>query len=249
MIRFAGKTPLILASLGGHMGTALYLLDQGANPNTTDDAGFTPLHYVAERGPFPLPSFLFQLIWRLGANIMFFPLSIKLMYAICTFAARFILSHWFDPPGGVYYCKISLLHRTFVKENFFQIEVKAEQSFKEAKLKGEEAFSRNDYLVAIFWYNKAISANPLDKFLLSKRSLCWALTREGDKALDDARKCLEWDPEWAEAHYREGVAWSTLKKYDRAVAAFRQGIDLDPNDKELKVAFQLSFFFFFFFFI
>ncbi|KAF9618500.1 hypothetical protein IFM89_001901 [Coptis chinensis] len=84
----------------------------------------------------------------------------------------------------------------------------------------------------------AIYANPFDKFLLSKRSICWALTKEGDKALEDALKCVELDHEWAEAHYREGVAWCTLQKFDKAVVAFRQGMELNPDNEELRNAFQ-----------
>lgn len=43
---FGGSTPLLVATVRGHMPLALYLLDHGADPNVMD-AGFTPLHWAA----------------------------------------------------------------------------------------------------------------------------------------------------------------------------------------------------------
>lgn len=42
----AGYTPLLVATVRGEIATALFLLDQGADPNVLD-AGFTPLHWAS----------------------------------------------------------------------------------------------------------------------------------------------------------------------------------------------------------
>lgn len=42
----AGSTPLLVATMRGHVPLALFLLDQGADPNVPD-AGFTPLHWAS----------------------------------------------------------------------------------------------------------------------------------------------------------------------------------------------------------
>ena len=42
----AGSTPLLVATVRGHVPLALYLLEQGADPNVLD-AGFTPLHWAS----------------------------------------------------------------------------------------------------------------------------------------------------------------------------------------------------------
>jgi ankyrin repeat protein len=42
----AGSTPLLVATVRGHVPLALFLLEQGADPNV-DDAGFTALHWAA----------------------------------------------------------------------------------------------------------------------------------------------------------------------------------------------------------
>jgi ankyrin repeat protein len=41
-----GSTPLLVATVRGHVPVALYLLDHGADPNV-GDAGFTPLHWAS----------------------------------------------------------------------------------------------------------------------------------------------------------------------------------------------------------
>jgi uncharacterized protein len=41
-----GSTPLLVATVRGHVPVALFLLDQGADPNVLD-AGFTPLHWAS----------------------------------------------------------------------------------------------------------------------------------------------------------------------------------------------------------
>jgi ankyrin repeat protein len=42
----AGSTPLLVATVRGHVQLALFLLENGADPNVSD-AGFTPLHWAA----------------------------------------------------------------------------------------------------------------------------------------------------------------------------------------------------------
>jgi ankyrin repeat protein len=45
-MRSAGSTPLLAATTRGQVKLALFLLEQGADPNV-EDAGFTPLHWAA----------------------------------------------------------------------------------------------------------------------------------------------------------------------------------------------------------
>ncbi|KAF6139784.1 hypothetical protein GIB67_042347 [Kingdonia uniflora] len=87
----------------------------------------------------------------------------------------------------------------------------------------------------------ALEAKPYDATPLSNRSLCWARLQDGDRALSDARAFRELKPDWAKGCYREGVAWNVLKKFDRAADAFCDGLKMDPENKELKDAFQLSY--------
>ncbi|KAL3531268.1 hypothetical protein ACH5RR_010590 [Cinchona calisaya] len=123
-----------------------------------------------------------------------------------------------------------------------QRELKQKELFQLAKEKGGDAYARKDYLDAIYWYSQAVQADPTDEKVLSNRSLCWAQLNEGDPALSDAQACVGLKPDWAKAHYREGVAWKMLKNYDMAVVAFSEALTLDPDNKEIEKAYRYLFY-------
>ncbi|KAF9605984.1 hypothetical protein IFM89_021310, partial [Coptis chinensis] len=108
----------------------------------------------------------------------------------------------------------------------------------EAKSKGEDAFRKNDYFAATFWYTKALFKDPLNATLLSNRSLCYARQKNGNRALEDAMECVMLKPDWPKAHYRAGVAWSILEKFDAAALEFAAALQLDPGNQDLRNAFQ-----------
>ena len=51
---------LVVACASGHEELALFLLDQGADPNVTDGLGITPLHYAVRKGLSDLIGFQFE---------------------------------------------------------------------------------------------------------------------------------------------------------------------------------------------
>ncbi|KAL5711321.1 hypothetical protein ACHQM5_021790 [Ranunculus cassubicifolius] len=85
-----------------------------------------------------------------------------------------------------------------------------------------------------------MSHDPLDPILLSNRSLCWASLKNGEAALTDALACIKLKPDWPKAHYRAGSAWRLLGEFGKAADAFFMGLKLDPINKELRKAYQLS---------
>ncbi|XP_030948365.1 hsp70-Hsp90 organizing protein 3-like isoform X1 [Quercus lobata] len=114
---------------------------------------------------------------------------------------------------------------------------KLKENFLTLKSKGKDAFKRKDYLGAICWYTKAINAEPSDATVLSNRSLCWALLNEGSRALPDAEACIALRPDWPKAYYREGVAYMLLKDFVKSAYSFNKGLELDPKNEELQMAF------------
>ncbi|XP_024527537.1 ankyrin-2-like [Selaginella moellendorffii] len=110
----------------------------------------------------------------------------------------------------------------------------------EAKSRGTEAFNRKDYLIAIDAYTQALDINPTDASLYSNRSVCWIRTGQAEQALKDAKAAVDLRPDWAKARYREGVALRLLERYEEAATAFYDGINLEPNNKELQEAFRLA---------
>ncbi|KAK7852855.1 hsp70-hsp90 organizing protein 3 [Quercus suber] len=89
---------------------------------------------------------------------------------------------------------------------------------------------------------KAIDLDPTDATLLSNRSLCWIRLDQAEHALDDAKACRALRPGWPKACYREGAALRLLqacfRRFDEAANSFYEGVQLDPENKELVNAFR-----------
>ncbi|MCL7048732.1 hypothetical protein MKW94_017052, partial [Papaver nudicaule] len=60
-----GQSPLFHATLDGNMKTVEYLLGKGADPKTSTNRGYTPLHIAAEKG---FTDILTELLSR-GVNV------------------------------------------------------------------------------------------------------------------------------------------------------------------------------------
>lgn len=87
-----------------------------------------------------------------------------------------------------------------------------------AKEDGSNAWSRGDYNAAIQYFSDAIhAAKSTEKEFLrvlhSNRSAAYLKANKNDRALDDAIKCVELDPQWAKGHTRKGDAYYALKQY------------------------------------
>jgi Flp pilus assembly protein TadD len=65
--------------------------------------------------------------------------------------------------------------------------------------------------LTIFHSLQALRVDHFDGTLLSNRSLCWLRLGEGEKALDDAVKCVQLCPKWGKAYNRKGAALMLLQ--------------------------------------
>ncbi|KAI3930890.1 hypothetical protein MKX01_006942 [Papaver californicum] len=115
---------------------------------------------------------------------------------------------------------------------------KAKEFFFEAKSRGTSAFQRKEYMLAEYWYPKALKIKPGDAAVLSNMSLCYVYLNDGDLAFEDATLCVLARPDWPEAFYRAGVALKLLNRLNDAANAFFDGLKLDPGNKELENAFR-----------
>ncbi|CAM0873021.1 unnamed protein product [Alopecurus aequalis] len=79
------------------------------------------------------------------------------------------------------------------------------------KSRGKEAFAKEDYHAALYFFGRVTEINPFDGTMFSNRSLCWLRIREGERALSDAQRCRHLMPDWCKAWYLEGTALSFME--------------------------------------
>ena len=54
------------------------------------------------------------------------------------------------------------------------------------------------------------------------------------KALEDGEKCIELKPDFSKGYQRKGLALLKMNKIDESIAAFNKGLELDPNNTQIK---------------
>ncbi|XP_015750742.1 PREDICTED: stress-induced-phosphoprotein 1-like, partial [Acropora digitifera] len=104
----------------------------------------------------------------------------------------------------------------------------------ELKNKGNSFLQTGDFAKAIECYTEAIALNPLEHVFYSNRSAAYAKGKNYDKALADARKCVELKPDWGKGYSRLGAALSFLGRHAEAERAYTKGLQLDPTNEQLK---------------
>jgi len=89
------------------------------------------------------------------------------------------------------------------------------------------------YDAAISKYNEAIKLNR-DPIYFCNRAAVYCRLEQYDLAIQDCRTALALDPRYAKAYGRMGVALSCQNRYDHAVEAYKQALEIDPNNESYK---------------
>jgi len=74
--------------------------------------------------------------------------------------------------------------------------------------------------------------------LYSNRSAAYMELKNWDKALPDAEKCIELDPNFPKGHFKKGQILMEIKKKDEALVSLITAHDLAPKDEEILSAIE-----------
>lgn len=108
----------------------------------------------------------------------------------------------------------------------------------EIKNRAKGCISSRNFPEAVKLYSKAIENAEHDNegraILHANRSMCYLNFGNADDALADARLAQELDGTYAKSYYREAMALRAQQQYSGARAALLKGLDLKPDDKEMR---------------
>ncbi|KAJ5121076.1 uncharacterized protein N7515_009037 [Penicillium bovifimosum] len=102
------------------------------------------------------------------------------------------------------------------------------------KAEGNKAFSAKDYPTAIEKFTEALAIEPQNHILFSNRSAVYAAQQEYQKALEDAEKAIEIQPNWSKGHVRKGAAYRGLGDLLAAHDAYDEALKLEPGNAQAK---------------
>ncbi len=118
----------------------------------------------------------------------------------------------------------------------------ATEEWKEAKEQGNKAYMAGQHEAAIAHFTRAIQletpANGGQQLhiLHSNRSAARLSLGLAQEALQDALKCVDLQPAFVKGYSRVGAALYRLGRYGEAVAAYAQGLEREPGNRDLTKA-------------
>jgi len=131
----------------------------------------------------------------------------------------------------------SLAAKTEKKPAVDETSIEAKVAYK--RNEGNEAFQEENFQQAAVFYTEALALQP-SAVCFSNRSACWLKLGHHEKALEDAEECLKLDPLSIKGHFRKGLSLHALGRYSEAVGSLQKASDLDPKNKQIRAALQLS---------
>lgn len=102
-----------------------------------------------------------------------------------------------------------------------------------ARAMGNAAFQEQAFAEAASHYSLAIKLDPQDPEvhkLYSNRSACHYSLADYKSALSDAESTIQHSPKWSKGYSRKGAALAGLGQNSAAFIAYKQALDLDPNN-------------------
>lgn len=105
---------------------------------------------------------------------------------------------------------------------------------REFKSSGNKAMQAGSFQRALRLYTKALDLDAGNAILYSNRSAAHFNLRQFAESLEDAESAILCDATWWKAYKRKGLALIHMQKYEEAIAALEEGLNIVKKNAEME---------------
>jgi tetratricopeptide (TPR) repeat protein len=118
--------------------------------------------------------------------------------------------------------------------SIFGPDAERETQGNEHKTKANALLVERKWQESIDEYTKAIACFDRSAIFYANRAVPLARLGRHKEAIDDCLKSISLDPKYSKAYARLGANYQSIKEYQKAVQAFKDGIAVEPDNPTLK---------------
>lgn len=100
----------------------------------------------------------------------------------------------------------------------------------QAKTEGNELFKKKDYKGAIEKYTLSITLDPNNYLSYSNRSACLYFLEQYEESLNDAKKCVEINPQFAKGYLRCANNYSKMNDHEKASQSYSKYLEFEYDE-------------------
>lgn len=98
------------------------------------------------------------------------------------------------------------------------------------KNEGNRLMKDEKYQEALLHYSRAISLDATNPVFYCNRAAAYSKIGELNKAIEDCKMSLRYDPNYSKAYGRLGLAYSKLNRHEEAIDAYKKALQIEPSN-------------------
>ncbi|XP_058453850.1 small glutamine-rich tetratricopeptide repeat-containing protein beta-like [Malaya genurostris] len=117
---------------------------------------------------------------------------------------------------------------------FTNVSPERKQEAENLKNEGNRLMKEEKYHEALNLYGRAISLDATNPVFYCNRAAAYSRMGDYQRAADDCRMSLRYDPNYSKAYGRLGLAYSKMNLHDQALEAYQNALRIEPDNQDYK---------------
>lgn len=117
---------------------------------------------------------------------------------------------------------------------FTNVSPERKQEAETLKNEGNRLMKEEKYQEALNTYGRAISLDATNPVFYCNRAAAYSRLGDYQRAADDCRMSLRYDPNYSKAYGRLGLAYSKMNKHEQALEAYQSALRIEPDNQDYK---------------